>query len=213
VREAPTCKSTRSRSRSGRQSRYSMEQDLPNHSPDTPTLRLRPSHDPSLCILHGAIMTRVNAIDGEAHVYRVRVADAQKRLRRLRRHSTAQRMMSWSTCIPAFRGLLDTDSRQSLAADPGWTRQSEGERIGATVAGRMLAVEGQSKGPKERANSVLSQWTGSGCHLPVPTPPNFPPQPHQALAACEAFDLPRADQFRPGHLPRCAAEKYARRYR
>ena len=159
----------------------------------------------SFAIMHGAIYDAVNAIDGKHTVYRVRVADASRSASKDAAASTAAHDVLVAL-YPAFRNMLDTGLAQSLAAIPDGPDKSEGARIGATVAGRMLQLRDNDGANARPIPYVFGQAPGDY----QSTPPNFPPQPQFThWPHVKPFALPRADQFRPGPPPALRSEKYA----
>src|SRR5882672_609334 len=104
-------------------------------TPGAQPATVHPTH--SFAIMHGAIYDAVNAIDGKHAAYRFGLADAPQSASKDAAASSAAHDVLIAL-YPAFKNVLDAGLAQSLAAIPDGEEKSEGMRIGATVASRML---------------------------------------------------------------------------
>jgi hypothetical protein len=156
-------------------------------------------------VMHGAIYDAVNAIDGKHTAYRVRVADVSPSASQDAAASNAAHDVLVAL-YPALKKTLDTQLAQSLAAIPDGQDKSEGMRIGATVASRMLQSRANDGANAQPIPYVFGNAPGDY----QSTPPNFPPQPQFThWSRVRPFALERADQFRPRPPPRLRGDKYA----
>ena len=159
----------------------------------------------SFAILHAAIYDAVDAIDGTHAVYRVRLADVSRNASKDAAASSAAHDILIDL-YPAFRNMLDAELAQSLASIPDGEDKSDGVRIGATVASRMLQLRANDGANAQPIPYVFGNAPGDY----QSTPPNFPPQPQFThWPHVTPFGLERADQFRPGPPPALRSEKYA----
>src|SRR5258706_2987302 len=172
-------------------------------TPKAQPATVHPTH--SFAIMHGAIYDAVSAIDGKHAAYRFGLADAPQSASKDAAASSAAHDVLIAL-YPTFKNVLDAGLVQSLAAIPDGEEKSEGMRIGATVASRML----QSRVNDGTNAQPIPYVFGNALGDYQSTPPNFPPQPQFThWSHVKPFALDRADQFRPGPPPMLRSEKYA----
>lgn len=158
----------------------------------------------NFAIMHAAIYDAVNAIDGKHAAYRVHVTDVSHNASQDAAASSAAHDVL-TALYPAFRDALDSDLAQSLAAIPNGDDKSQGIRIGAVVASRMLQLRANDGANAQPVPYVFGAAPGDY----QSTPPNFAPQPQFThWSRVTPFALEQADQFRPGPPPALHSEKY-----
>jgi hypothetical protein len=158
----------------------------------------------NFAMMHAAIYDAVNAIDGKHAAYRVRLTDVSRDASKDSAASSAAHDVL-AALYPTFRNALDGDLAQSLAAIPDGEDKSQGIRIGAVVASRMLQLRANDGANAQPVPYVFGTAPGDY----QSTPPNFPPQPQFThWPHVTPFGLQRADQFRPGPPPALHSGKY-----
>ena len=158
----------------------------------------------SFAIMHAAMYDAVNDIDRKHTAYRIRLADASPSASKDAAASSAAHDVL-SALYPGFKSVFDAGLAQSLAPIPNGQDKSDGVRIGATVASRMLELRADDGADAQPIPYVFGNAPGDY----QSTPPNFPPQPQFThWSHVKPFTLPRADQFRPKSPPALSSEKY-----
>ena len=159
----------------------------------------------SFAIMHAAIYDAVNAIDRSHRPYLVRLTDVPRRASEDAAAAAAAHDVLVAL-YPTFSGELDAELQDSLAHLSSRADQTEGVRIGQTVAARLLALrqdDGSSASP-------IPYAFGANPGDYQSTPPNFPKQPQFThWSRVTPFVLPRANMFRPGPPPALTSDKYS----
>ena len=159
----------------------------------------------SFAIMHAAIYDAVNAMDGKHAAYRVHLADVPQDASKDAAASGAAHDVLIAL-YPAFKNMLDNQLAQDLAGIPDGQEKSDGIRIGAAVASRMLQLRANDGANARPIPYVFENAPGDY----QSTPPNFPPQPQFThWPHVTPFGLQRADQFRPGPPPALRSGRYA----
>jgi len=148
----------------------------------------------SFAILHAAIYDAVNAVDRTHRPYLVRLSGVPRDASQEAAAAAAAHEVLVAL-YPGFQATLGATLQQSLAQIPDGNDKAQGNRVGQTVADRILALRSNDGSNAKPIPYVFGTVPGDY----QSTPPNFPPQPQFThWSRVTPFALERASQFRPG---------------
>jgi len=164
----------------------------------------------TLAMLHLAMYDAVNAASGTREAYAVSPSVP----RALARGSSA-----YAAAVAAGHGVLinefprhaetlDAKRRMLDGALPDSAEKSNGARLGAKVALKLLALRAHDG--RDAVLPAFDPGTGPGAY--VPTPPLSQAVDSEFLAYITPFTMNSAAQFRPAGPPRLGSRRYARDY-
>jgi len=148
----------------------------------------------SFAILHAAIYDAVNAVDRTHRPYLVRLSGVPRDASQEAAAAAAAHEVLVAL-YPGFQATLGATLQQSLAQIPDGNDKAQGNRVGQTVADRILALRSNDGSNAKPIPYVFGTVPGDY----QSTPANFPPQPQFThWSRVTPFALERASQFRPG---------------
>jgi PAP2 superfamily protein len=157
----------------------------------------------NFAILHAAIYDAVNAIDRTHEPYLVSVRAPRDASETAAADAAAHTALVG--LYPAQQTSLDAEYSAELAKVTDGPAKDKGTRVGAQVAGDLLAIranDGSSLTPPP-----FVAGTNPGDYRP--TPPNFPTPVFTTWGSLTPFVLDSGEQFRPEPPPALTSDSYA----